>query len=124
MSAEAEAGPVNDTLEPIKRVKAVEGETLARIAEVEARLKSELEAMVRAAEADVARARAEAEKARDALLSSARDSAESEAAKIVAEGESRAQQIRRRTASELADRREALLDAVLEVFRPTRKGGA
>jgi vacuolar-type H+-ATPase subunit H len=124
MSAEAEAGPVTDTLEPIKRVKAVEGETLARIGEVEARLKSEVEAMAREAEAAVARARAEAEKARDALLSSARDGAESEAAKIVADGESRAKQIRSRSARELADRREALLDAVLEVFRPTRKGGA
>jgi vacuolar-type H+-ATPase subunit H len=117
MSADRHPTPGTDTLEPIKRVKATEEEAQARAAALIESVKREVDALARDAEEAVQRVRAEAEKARDLLLTRTRTEAEEEAKAILAGAQAKAAAIRGKTAAELGQAREKLLDAVLGAFR-------
>ena len=110
--------PSGDSLEPIKRVKAIEGEVAARLAEVEERGRSELDRLRTEVESAVAQARTEAEAARDARLAAARSEADRAAADIVAGGQAKADAIRPKGPEALGRQREAILATVLGTFRP------
>lgn len=116
MSA-AHAMPPGDSLEPIKRVKAVETEVAGQLAELAQRSQGELDRLRQELESAVARARAEAEAARDAKLAAARADADREATAIVADGQAKADQIKPKGAEALGKQREAILGTVLGSFR-------
>lgn len=114
---EASPSPTNDGLEPIKRVKAAEGETQEKLAIWAVKAKSELDHLGKEAEELVGRARADAERARDGALESARTDANREAERILADGKARAGKIRGKSAAELSPLTGEIVDAVLGEFR-------
>jgi vacuolar-type H+-ATPase subunit H len=118
MAASATGTP-DPSLEPIRRVRAVESEWETKLAAFTAQAKEELERLTREAEAIVASTRAELERKRALAVEKARLDAEAEAATIVAEGKERAAGLRGKGPEELEPLRERILSAVLGEFRPT-----
>jgi vacuolar-type H+-ATPase subunit H len=111
----------NDSLDPIRRVKAAEDAAKARAQEFAARAKAELDALHHEAESLLAQVRAEEERAHERVLVVARLEAEEEAKKLVAAGKERATQIAGKGSDDLAKLREEILRTVLGEFRPKGK---
>ncbi|MCI4365744.1 MAG: hypothetical protein L3K10_06780 [Thermoplasmata archaeon] len=120
MSGETATAP-GDSLAPIKHVTTTEAELEKKIADLRAKVKSALETLTRENESAVLQARADAEREREALLTTAQRGGDLEAKKIVASGTERADQIRGKTPAELASQKAAILTAVLAEFRPAGK---
>lgn len=120
MAASTSEAP-DPSLEPIRRVRAVESEWESKLAAFTSQAKGELERLTRDAEAIVTATREELERSRAAAVEKARGAAELEASRIVAEGKDKAGTLRGKGPGELEPLRERLLSAVLGEFRPTSR---
>jgi|GEM_PF-3364035 len=109
-----EAAGGSGSLEAVKLVKATETEWEARIAAAKKAADAALARLRDEAAAAVAAARADADRERSRAVESARATADLEAAKIVTDGEAAARQDSAGAGRRPSDRRDDILDAVLE----------
>jgi vacuolar-type H+-ATPase subunit H len=109
------------SLAPIKQVTTEEADFAARLNRLREAHKVELAVLQKETERALTQARADAERAREATLSIARDAGEREAETILRAGAAHAEEIRGKTSSELGRLKDDLLSATLAEFRPSGK---
>ncbi len=114
-----EAPPANGgaNVESLKRVRQIELEAAAKLAQLKASGDAALKQLGDEAAAAVHQARTEAEAWRTGFLAKARAAAEAEAAGLLAEGGKAAREIEERTTQSVAAKRDAVLKTVLGAFR-------
>ncbi len=104
------------TVEALKRVKAVESEWEAKLAEARAHRDQILQRWRDETEATVHAAQLESERERSEAIQAARIAADGEAAKMLADGDRAAEAAGREDPEDLTEKRAAILAAVLGEF--------
>jgi vacuolar-type H+-ATPase subunit H len=116
MATETEGAAMSGSVEALRRVKAVEAEWEARLNTARQLNEAELRQLREEAEAAVKAAQVEAETERAAQLERARAETAGAAATIVAQGRKAAEQAAQGEGRRPADKKDAILDAVLGSF--------
>lgn len=101
----------------LERIKEVEGDLDAKLAQVRAESEKRLKQLREVADATIRATLAEAERARERAVAAARGVLEGEAEQIVRDGETEAHRIATSADADLAPIRQSILDRVLAGFR-------
>lgn len=121
--ASGEASPVatSGSAASLERIKEVEGDLDAKLAQVRADSEKRLKQLREVADATIRATLAEAERARERAVTAARAVLEGEAEQIVRDGEAEAGRVATSADADLAPIRETILDRVLAGFRGATK---